>query len=28
MNGYERSEARAEIHDEVDRVLDQWRNPL
>jgi len=28
MSGYERSEARAEIHDEVDRVLDRWRNPL
>ena len=27
MSGYERIEARAEIHDEVDRVLDQWRNP-
>jgi hypothetical protein len=23
MTGYERSEARAEIHDEVDRVLDR-----
>ena len=23
-----RSEARAEIHDEVDRVLDRWRNSL
>ncbi|PYT96731.1 MAG: hypothetical protein DMG38_22800 [Acidobacteria bacterium] len=28
MSGYERSEARAEIHDEVDRVLNRWRNPL
>ena len=28
MSGYERSEARAEIDDEVDRVLDRWRNPL
>jgi len=28
MSGYERSEVRAEIHDEVDRVLDRWRNPL
>lgn len=28
MSGYECSEARAEIHDEVDRVLDRWRNPL
>ncbi len=27
MSGYERREARAEIHDEVDRVLDRWRNP-
>jgi len=27
MSGYERSEARAEIHDEVDRVLDRWHNP-
>jgi len=28
MSGYECSEARTEIHDEVDRVLDRWRNPL
>jgi hypothetical protein len=28
ISGYECSEARAEIHDEVDRVLDRWRNPL
>jgi hypothetical protein len=28
VSGYECSEARAEIHDEVDRVLDRWRNPL
>jgi len=27
MSVYERSEARAEIHDEVDRVLDRWHNP-
>ena len=28
MSGYECSEARAEIHDEIDRVLERWRNPL
>ena len=27
MSGNERSDARAEIHDEVERVLDRWRNP-
>jgi hypothetical protein len=28
MSGYQRREARTEIHDEVDRVLARWRNPL
>jgi hypothetical protein len=28
MSGYERSDARAQIHDEVDRVLDRWRKGM
>jgi hypothetical protein len=27
MRGYYRNEARASIRDEVDRVLESWRNP-